>query len=131
MCLQTKKNIESLIFLYKVFWTRCCVTKQDEAELKEPESSSFDISTIQVIKDGSMDRSRECPLKYQSKYIISSSLIVNCFNDVNTSTSQQPNSIFLLSNFYFLFVKIVLTGEIHLFRLIYVIIKHYKVYNNI
>lgn len=107
------------------------MTKQDEAELKEPESSSFDISTIQVIKDGSMDRSRECPLKYQSKYIISSSLIVNCFNDVNTSTSQKPNSIFLLSNFYFLFVKIVLTGEIHLFRLIYVIIKHYKVYNNI
>ncbi|KAI9252799.1 hypothetical protein EDC94DRAFT_274576 [Helicostylum pulchrum] len=59
-----RKNTESLISLYKVFWTRCCVTKQDEGELKEPEFSSFDISTIQVIKDGFMDRSRKCPLKY-------------------------------------------------------------------
>lgn len=59
----TRKNIESLISLYKIFWANC-VTKQDEVELGGPESSGFDILTIQSIKDGSMDRLRECSLKY-------------------------------------------------------------------
>ncbi|KAI7898191.1 uncharacterized protein BX663DRAFT_269826 [Cokeromyces recurvatus] len=59
-----RKNIESLISLYKVFWSNCCVAKQDKAEPEKLESSGFDISTIQTIKDGSMDCSRKCSLKY-------------------------------------------------------------------
>ncbi|KAI7897250.1 uncharacterized protein EV154DRAFT_409921, partial [Mucor mucedo] len=53
-----------LVFQIHVFWTGCCVTKQDEAELKELEFSSFAISTIHDIKGGFMNRSQECPLEY-------------------------------------------------------------------
>lgn len=49
--LTSRKTIESLISLYKVFWKICCVKKQDKDEAKEHASSGFDISTIQIIKD--------------------------------------------------------------------------------
>lgn len=59
----SRKNLESLISLYKVFWENCCKGKDAEDKKKEFEPG-LDLSTIQTIRDGVMDRSRDCQLKY-------------------------------------------------------------------
>ncbi|EIE89221.1 hypothetical protein RO3G_13932 [Rhizopus delemar RA 99-880] len=53
-----------LAFQIHVFWANCMTKQEKEVELEEPRSPGFGISTIQSIKDGCMDRSREYPLKY-------------------------------------------------------------------
>ena len=59
----TRNNLESLVCLYKVFWNHC-VKNRDEEKTEEPTSPCLDLSTIQAIKEGSVDRTRECALEY-------------------------------------------------------------------
>ncbi|KAG2219644.1 hypothetical protein INT45_012345 [Circinella minor] len=59
----TRNNLESLVCLYKVFWNHC-VKNRDEEKTEEPTSPCLDLFTIQAIKEGSIDRTRECALEY-------------------------------------------------------------------
>ena len=59
----TRINLESLLCLYQVFWNHCA-KKRNKEKSEESISPCLDLSTILAIKEGSIDRTRECLLEY-------------------------------------------------------------------